>query len=427
MLRHSFTTFLILALFVGGVFEMVKRTSLLSPPTSSGREGQFSTLVNKLNLAPYVRALKQEENTELKKYRQARAKIMRDEIVQLKRLQQEKARALMIPPKEGKFDAHGPKAIAKNATPSKIQGDKKNADKDTAAGPGKKKCRPKVSFAPAGIVANAPIMPAPVAMNAQPAKGETVTNDPDQPTPEEECEEDSETNVAKEEKPEEDKKDDDDTANELTADTAPAFVGGLAPTVSPHDDSSDLAMWKERLLNQPDFKETVRLIEAAQSGQISTDLFKTIVGLMLASPKAEIRELGVLAAGRVPSYESFHLLVGVLKKESQGSRLRQRAEAEIDIYQQPSYLHILERVLKSSPEILAVIWAAKLAEDSAKIYLSAKYNRPRPGKTGHPYAKYYERLIATLQTLVQQGGTNDHAIQARQTLQSIQNLLRAIS
>jgi len=145
-----------------------------------------------------------------------------------------------------------------------------------------------------------------------------------------------------------------------------------------------------------------------------------------------MRELGILAAGRTPSPQSFHLLVDVLKHEGFGSKLRQRAEAELNIYEQISYLWILESIMRTSDDVFSVVWATKQLEDSARRYLSAKFNRPVPGGNGtqttrNPYLSQYNRFVAVLQELSTTKGSSETSSQAKQTLQSLQDLIKALT
>lgn len=413
MSRWGVSHILILVIAVGGLFEVIKRM-----PRSDFKLAGNPTHVDQTK--PYSRQALSE----------VRARALPAEKSQA--FQAAKARpaqAMVIPPLEGQFDTHAPQAVAdkKTSAQNKV---KAVPDKDKA----KRKCRPKgeggVSMADRLKAAqpNLKLAAKPIPMEeitkAEKAKktGEQVEEE------EEECV-DEQQEVAKEDhKPSEEDKSDDDLDDLSALEPAPTISGGIVISNNENSDIAGLEEWKKRLLDQPNFKETVRLIEAVQKGEISTALFYTLVKLMLEDNRQQIRELGVLAAGRVPSYESFHLLVGVLKVESFGSRLRTRAESELAYYQQLPYLSILENVLRTSEDIFALIWATRTLEDSAKHYLQAKYNRKgTTGAAANPYLANYKRFLTVLEELIREGHDSQQVAQARQTLSSLQDLLRALS
>lgn len=399
MNRLGFHHIIILALVVGGTFELIKKFRF-SDPTDAAVEtiGEVS---------PYAR--KDHDLSHSKAMNNVRGFVT----AQAKPAYAQRRSGLFIPKTEGQFEAHAPKTIAGAVVngQNNPKGEKKKTQ--TTA----EKCRKKKA-AEGEEVADRESSDDPKQLQFGQAK-------PEKEKEEVECEDEdkvAKNNEKPEEKPEETK------PNDVSAFIAPtAVVGGLVIANNTDGDLAGLEEWKARLLNQPNFKETVRLIEAAQSGQISSELFYTLVRLMLNDSRQEIRELGVLAAGRTPSYESYHLLISVVKKETFGSRIRVKAESELSYYQQISQLTIMERVLKNSTDVFAVIWATRLVEDSARRYLNAKYNHSNGGTTTNPYVKRFTNFVAVLEELSKSTHDAQQAAQARQTLFSLQDLLKAYS
>ncbi len=409
MSRWGVSHILILVLAVGGLFEVIKRL----PRPDFKLAGNPSRVEQS---KPYSR-----ENL-----REARAQAPpRNSVQAQKAVKARSSGNLVIPPLEGKFDAHAPQAAATNKTNQA----KAIPTKDKAT----KKCRPKGEGESQATQLLDPSHPD-LKLATQPipmeeiTKAENAKSKGDQSEDEEECNEEQQEVAKEDPKLSEDDKSDQELDDLNAFEPAPTLGGGLVINNNQATDIPGLEEWKKRLLDQPNFKETVRLIEAVQKGEISTALFHAVVKLMLEDNRQQIRELGVLAAGRVPSYESFHLLVSVLKVETFGSKIRTRAENELAFYQQLPYLTVVENVLRNSEDVFALVWATRTLEDSAKHYLQTKYNRKgSSGSSTNPYLSTYNRFVSVLEELIREGQDSQQVAQARQTLSSLQDLIRALS
>lgn len=415
--RIGLKTMLLLAIALGGMLEVIKRVSWLEIGKQNTAEINAST---PFSARPYARGKMNEVETPHHQVRQT----------SIPRPTQAVPPRLHIPPRlQGQFDAHVASAVANKQQKAQTQDKKKIADKPVTK---EKKCKPKAPSYEQQILmaqALADSQPEKDPTKSDEDKAKTDTQAENAETQEEECKEDEQVAENKEGDDEHDGNEPDDDRLVTTA-NPPTFSGGILTERPQGNQLPGLEEWKARLLNQPNFKETVRLIEAAQSGQISSVLFHQLVDLMLNDPRDAIRELGVLAAGRTPSYESFHQLVKVLKRETFGSRLRARAETELNSYERPTFLPILDQVLRQSSDVFAVIWATRQLEDSARTYLTAKYNRPpaagQPPKK-HPYVATYERFLTVLRELASTPGHREQSTQAQQTLTSLQDLIRGVS
>lgn len=417
--RIGIKILLAVAIALGGVFELAKTASW---PETGRTSPEIQQATDYAGNKPYAR---RELGPRQATGRSAGQKPPQFQVTKAQR-------ALMIPATEGQFDSNGPAAIA-NAK-QKPQTQEKNAAADKRKSWDIKKRYDPVRHCLRQRTPEEQEEFEAVEGGGTPAGhekkvAETKKGDEPEDVQIEECKDDEQVADQDEEGNDNDFETPD---SELTASGPTTFSGGILTNDDEGEDLAGLEEWKKRVLNHPDFKETVRLIQAAQSGEIPSPMFYKIVELMLADPRQEMKELGVLAAGRTPSFESFHLLVKVIKAENFGSRLRARAESELNAYEQPAFLPVLEKVLRGSPDVFAVVLATRQLEDSAKIYLTTKYSRPAPGPntpqaTKNPYIPTFERFVLVLQELAKSGNDPQESSQAQQTLNSIQTLLRTFS
>lgn len=413
--RIGLKVFIAIAIALGGVFELAKRASW--PETTS--DAVVIQQATEFAGNPYARrALSPRERAARGHVQPAPAKFTVTKA----------QRALMIPPTHGQFDSNGPAAIANGKQKPQTQDKNAAADK-------RKKWDIKKRYDPVRHCLRKRTPEEQEEFEAieggDPQKKEVAANKNGEPEVEkiEECEDDEQV-ADKDEERTDDRDDNEQPDSEFAAAGTAAVSGGIFTNHNEGEDLAGLEEWKKRVLNYPDFKETVRLIQAVQSGELSSAVFHKIVELMLADPRQDMKELGILAAGRTPSFESFHVLVKVVKSENFGSRLRVRAEAELNAYEQPTFLPLLDKVLRNSPDVFAVVWATRQLEDSAKTYLTAKYMRPVPGQTQatkNPYVATFQKFVLVLEELTKSGNDPQETSQARQTLDSIRQLLRTLS
>lgn len=395
---QSWTKWLLIsAVSVGGVFELAKRLNWLPAIDPTVQQQVVQTPET-----PYARS-----NVPL----HVNHRIARHRDVHMQP-QKTRPSSLVIPPNQGKFDTHAGAKPADKKNEKKIE---KTAKKETDDQE-KPKCRKRDDVYSTALNSEYFEQQTP-----DRAKNEETEKTAEQHQGEEELPFCDQEDVAK--KDEKDAEPSDEEVEEPEYDTL--YGGGGIAVVSPENPEDALAgldEWKKLLLERPNFKETVRLIEMYQTGRIRPELFYAVVKLMLESHRREIKELGILAAGRTPSYDSYHLLISVIKHESFGSPFRIKAEAELNFYIQLNFLGVLENVLRNSNDVFAIVYATKKLDESAKRYLSSNYKRD-PKASKHPYAKYYQRFIALLTTL-SSSPDNQQANQARQTLLSLQDLLK---
>ncbi len=187
--------------------------------------------------------------------------------------------------------------------------------------------------------------------------------------------------------------------------------------------------WKRILLNQPDFKETNRFIQAYQSNLVTSATFYEIVDLMLADSRQQIREYGLMAVGSNPSFQSFSILAGVIQTEAFSSPLRTSADSYLKTYKQIRFLPILSNALSSPSNSTVVAIAAKLIGESATQYLGAAGTKtpPEGGPTSQSrtpsYASHFTGFISLLEVVSSNTSDGTAAQEARQTLETLRSLL----
>lgn len=447
MIRFDFKTLLIAVLVIGGAFELTKRLSFKREASDLQEIGKFhkNQAANR-NLRP-LGHLPHQPSSE--RYAKARPFVSLSANNKLK--------FASASPLEGQYDSSRGNASGNKTTkPPTVAKDKKTAQN--------KKCRPKNnSQLSQNNTVNNPFklqrleskpgqsQLSPLSKDqsqnrlqsrsqapSQTLAGNLKPQGPEKETEEEICEEEEPQKPNEKIAEDKFKKSDEDDSKNDAPNSGSTYVGsygtgGIQPqTNQKHSEDALLESWKIKLLTAPNFKETVRFIEAVQKGEISTQVFYTVVEMMLTDPRQQIQELGVIAAGRTPSLDSYHLLVDVLKKERFGSALRQKVESELNTFEQVQFLWVLEKVILSSDDTFAVIWATKQVDDSAKKYLDAKYNRPVKGENGtlsnqNPFKSQYKKFIAALQSLSTGNSNSEQSLQARDTLKSLEDLLKNLS
>lgn len=215
---------------------------------------------------------------------------------------------------------------------------------------------------------------------------------------------------------------------------APGGVGVGQPKAD--QDSLTYEEWARALLNQPNFKKVTELIRLQQSNQISNAIFYKLVQAMLDDSRMTMREMGVLAAGRTPSYESFLVLSRVIQSESYNSPLSAKAKKELRLYSQLTYLSTLKTVMQQSEEAFAVMLAAEKLDESARHYLAISgdsgssdsgmpdsaqdQNTPPTQK----HASVFESFISILEYRSTSSSDSELGQTLSRTLETLQQLLK---
>jgi hypothetical protein len=130
-----------------------------------------------------------------------------------------------------------------------------------------------------------------------------------------------------------------------------------------------LQEWEDRLLKQPDFKETTLFISLYQTNQVSSAVFYTVVGEMLGDQRSAMQQLGVIALGATPSVTSYLVLDNSIGNLQSGPRAQ--ALNYLNGYASLSRLPILASVLQSGVSPQAMLEAIQILDASAKRNLGS--------------------------------------------------------
>ncbi len=188
--------------------------------------------------------------------------------------------------------------------------------------------------------------------------------------------------------------------------------------------------WARKLLSRPDFKLTSLLIEYYQTDRISDQTFFRLVRDMIGDSRPQMRSLGVMAAGKTPSPQSFVILAQVQKEEPFGSDLRKKAETHLDTYVSITYLPVLEAIFSQSQgeSVFALILATEKLDQAATLFLDdgkqAANEPPRASRVRSlATTRTFERFLGLLERVVK-GNTDTSAVAvAQQTLTRLRELL----
>lgn len=239
-------------------------------------------------------------------------------------------------------------------------------------------------------------------------------------------------------KQEDSKSENDEDKSGGSADSQTVVTTFFPPPPAGRDEIvTGLDEWVRRLLNYPDPKETNRFIDHYKRGLVTADTYYKIIDLMIEDSRLEMKKLGVLCAGMVPSTSSFHALAKVTKAERSDSPVRAEVDRFLPRYSDLAQLSVLESVLRApgdDPEVTAL--AARLLEASARRWLAPERNRPKnPGSPpkkdpagqtttvrAHTYAGYFQRFVPVLNGLTRSPNAEISG-SARNALNSLESLL----
>ncbi|MGZ3724049.1 MAG: hypothetical protein ACXVA9_13995, partial [Bdellovibrionales bacterium] len=183
-----------------------------------------------------------------------------------------------------------------------------------------------------------------------------------------------------------------------------------------------LQEWERLLLLRPDLAETKVFIQAFKSHTVSSDIYYKIIKLMLADSRPEMKSLGILCAGSVPSVLSFQILASAATTGT--SDLKTNAQKYLDAYSASlANLAILQGVLRAGDNTASTI-ALRQLDAAAARFLTSTTTTPAPGTQNNhsPNAAQFQPFVAIL---TQMGSSTDSTLasQAHQTLANLEKLL----
>jgi hypothetical protein len=191
--------------------------------------------------------------------------------------------------------------------------------------------------------------------------------------------------------------------------------------------------WERRLLNAPNLQETKAFIDAYQRNQVSAETFYKVVAEMLADPREQMKQMGVLCAGLTPSVQSFQLLAQLQHREMNGSPARRDAESFLARYADQNNLATLERILRASEPAYVTVLAEQKVDQAATRLLTLPSASTGATVTAAQVtavrrnATYFQRFLGILQDLTARSTDSGVKSQAGTTLSNIERLLTIAS
>jgi len=208
----------------------------------------------------------------------------------------------------------------------------------------------------------------------------------------------------------------------------------MPPGAGTSDDPKTVAEWEAYLMKDPDFSRLDRFVKAYQTGEVSSEIFYTVIGDMLQDHRPEMHTLAVTALGATPSQMSFDMLINTSVNDPYSSA-RSQAMSSLDSYARLENLRFLMSIITSSHNPNAVVRAIRLVQQSAKATLKSRTGGSGGGgpsaqglrSSGTTLTRYYQPFVAAL-TNASQSGQQSASVRtaARGALQDVQALLGSL-
>ncbi|MCB0369655.1 MAG: hypothetical protein KDD45_09475 [Bdellovibrionales bacterium] len=147
-----------------------------------------------------------------------------------------------------------------------------------------------------------------------------------------------------------------------------------------------ITKWSDDLLKTPDYKLLNEFISLKQTGQIPNEVFYPVVQMLIDDSRESMRLMGVFALSSTPSQESFEMLISLEQTSPFGSSVSQNISQAKQSYTSINQLKVLQNVLYSSENMIAIKEAARLVNTAATRYLANNNTDvSEQGQTGeHP-------------------------------------------
>lgn len=226
--------------------------------------------------------------------------------------------------------------------------------------------------------------------------------------------------------PDEDKKKE-EPAVEENPPMAPYTTVQMLPGAGNSDDPKTVAEWEAFLMKDPDYARLDRFVRAYQTGEVSSDIFYTVIGDMLQDHRPEMHTLAVTALAAAPGPQSFDILVTTAASDTFSST-RTQAQNAIDSYARIENLRFLMGIITTGRNPNGVLQAIRLVQTSAKNTLkqrtSGGITTQSLRTSSASLVRYYQPFIAPL-TNASQSNQQSPTVRtaARGALQDLQALL----
>ncbi len=211
------------------------------------------------------------------------------------------------------------------------------------------------------------------------------------------------------------------------------YTGHLPGENNTTEEFATIEEWIAYFVSAHSLASIDKFTNAYLSQQISSDLFYTVIEELLTNFREKLKQYGIIALMKTPSFESFDHLVHITDSDHhEGVQLR--IIDAFNTYTQPGHLSIIEAAL-NSPKDDVRLKAIKIAVDSAQSNLRPNDNpvaesRQRQGASAQRNDVHldgniflYRRLKVKLENIAQQDHNSTVRSQAEQAVSIINNLL----
>lgn len=146
-------------------------------------------------------------------------------------------------------------------------------------------------------------------------------------------------------------------------------AGGFYNRSAPSDDPK-FDLWLARVIKAADRAETLRLVQAFQSGEISESVFLRIVKEMATDTRPEMKRQALLALSSYQSYDSYIILASIAENEPSSSDLYRETVSLFQAYSNIRHLDLLQKVLGGDASRATQIQATTSLSQMVDRYLA---------------------------------------------------------
>ncbi len=222
--------------------------------------------------------------------------------------------------------------------------------------------------------------------------------------------------------------------------TPSSFMGGgvggagasASSTIKTNTNPVTLQDWENLILSTPSYANTMKLVAAYLSQQISADTFYTVVNEMLIDGRGQMQSLGVIALGATPSASSFSDLETNYSSGPQSGAVKSLMNTALSEYSTPQNMPILLQVALSGQTQQLQIEALQRIQTAVQSQILQHHNsvstagagRGSRGTTSTSSIAGLQNVTVVLNTLIKEYPHSAVGQQALSTLQTIQQLQR---
>jgi hypothetical protein len=198
-------------------------------------------------------------------------------------------------------------------------------------------------------------------------------------------------------------------------------------------DRRSAAEWEAYLTQTANVSRMNEFIGALHSGEVTTDVYYSVLHSMLSDHRAEIQQLALTGLTAVPSVASFNALVAITNPTTTnssagsssgtdaGGAIKSQAQAALSVYALPANVGILGHVMASGSNPDAVLKAIQTFQQSVDQNLRASASSTTGGPThSSAVASIYQPFASELAKISQSGQTPAIKAAAQAALSDLQ-------